>query len=56
MITYAETLFDVELPDEYIKILSSQNGGYLLHDTYSFVLMPLNSPIEIHIDHLFGRK
>jgi hypothetical protein len=27
IITYAETLFDIVLPDEYINILSIQNGG-----------------------------
>jgi SMI1-KNR4 cell-wall len=54
MITYAETLFDVVLPEEYIKILSIQNGGYLLHGTYSYLLMHSNSPIEIQIDHLMG--
>ncbi len=54
MITQAETLFDVEFPDEYIKILSTQNGGYLLYDTYSCLLMPSYSSIEIQIDHLFG--
>ncbi|ANC77422.1 hypothetical protein ABE65_011655 [Fictibacillus phosphorivorans] len=49
MITYAENLFDVFLPVEYLQILSIQNGGYLLHDTYSS-----NSSIEIQIDHLLG--
>lgn len=36
MITYAETQFDVVLPNEYIKILSIHNGGYLLNDTYTY--------------------
>lgn len=54
MITCAETLFDVVLPDEYIGILSIQNGGYLLHGTNSYLLMASNSPIEIQIDHLLG--
>ena len=54
MITCAETLFDVVLPDEYIGILSIQNGGYLLHGTNSYLLMPSNSPIEIQIDYLMG--
>jgi len=49
MITYTEELFDVVLPDEYIGILSIQNGGYLLNNTYS-----TNSSIQVQIDHLLG--